>query len=967
MKKHFWLSCILLLAFMLLPEAAWAFPAGNLNYEINVGTETVTVTGMQNPLGEDGVLTIPATVENNGVTYTVTAIGDKAFAFYDGDTKVEKESRKAVSIKRVSLPDTLTSIGYKAFYGCMNLEGSVGQADNTLILPDNIKSIGFSAFQAFSVQGNYNQLSLMANGNENRDPYGNNRLVDGGYASSGVISNYITGLHLPANLQTMDHSVFSGCAKLKAVEIPSSIETLESAVFAACFELQNVTLNEGLKKIGRSTSTGSGPFAHCTALQSITLPASLELLGFNAFSSSGLTEITLPENLQTIYNGAFAGCSNLQTINWNSRLETVKSNAFENCTGLTEVTIPAGIADFDPTAFRNCTGQINVSEISLYTALKNFRENGPDQYDTSYTVNFVGSLQNLEFADGDFKYIIIDAENKFVQLCGINDSVTLDTALSVPEKVTYMNNEYTVTEIGSGVFAGQTGLRSVNLPASLVKIANRAFSGCTGLNALTLPDSVAFIGKQAFSECTGLKDITFSADLTEISEQAFYKCGIENLDLSNTKLEKIDVQAFRECKAMTAAKLPDNLQTINAYAFYCCTALEEVNLPEDLTNMGDNVFGGCSNLAKVDCPPGMQLVELPKYTFGGCEKLGQITLPSSIKKIGMQAFSNCQNLQDFTLPEGVEELAQYAFYKCPGLGGGTFTLPSTVNTIGLNAFEECGIERLIIKENSSLQNVANGAFAGVAMSVIICYDWDKYTYLKGIVGEGTQVWLMCDIDGVLTDPDFVLDQYYTGEPICPQVTLYVEKDGERIEFEQNLDYTVEYRNNTNVTTDLDNRAEIIFKPTGNGRLYGEQKLMLFSIIEPPVQTVIISFSPGEGSGEMLAQEIEAGSVYILPECGFSAPENMEFAGWDYAGIIYQPGEEIAIGEEVPEVVLTATWKAKADEPTPPVVKEYWTISFEPNGGTLTPPDNPVKVERGQKLILPSAVKAGYTLQHWQIG
>lgn len=56
-----------------------------------------------------GMFTVPESVEYNGVTYTVTSIGEKAF-----------ENR--IGLTEVVIPNTVTMIGDEAFYGCLNLD-----------------------------------------------------------------------------------------------------------------------------------------------------------------------------------------------------------------------------------------------------------------------------------------------------------------------------------------------------------------------------------------------------------------------------------------------------------------------------------------------------------------------------------------------------------------------------------------------------------------------------------------------------------------------------------------------------------------------------------------------------------------------------------------------------------------------------------------------------------------------------
>ena len=73
-----------------------------------------------------GEVTIPASFEYDGVTYSVTSIGDDAFLYCRGLTSV-------------TIPNSVTSIGMSAFNGCSGL--------TSITIPDSVTSIGYSAFR----------------------------------------------------------------------------------------------------------------------------------------------------------------------------------------------------------------------------------------------------------------------------------------------------------------------------------------------------------------------------------------------------------------------------------------------------------------------------------------------------------------------------------------------------------------------------------------------------------------------------------------------------------------------------------------------------------------------------------------------------------------------------------------------------------------------------------------------------
>jgi hypothetical protein len=99
---------------------------GGIWYKV-IGADRVAVC--QNPAGQDyaGTITVPAVVIHESVTYNVTAVGNRAFA-YSGDAES--------TVEYVLLPPTIVSFGSCAFQFCKNLK-SIVIPDLTVALWDN--------------------------------------------------------------------------------------------------------------------------------------------------------------------------------------------------------------------------------------------------------------------------------------------------------------------------------------------------------------------------------------------------------------------------------------------------------------------------------------------------------------------------------------------------------------------------------------------------------------------------------------------------------------------------------------------------------------------------------------------------------------------------------------------------------------------------------------------------------------
>ena len=124
-------------------------------------------------------------------------------------------------------------------------------------------------------------------------------------------------------------------------------------------------------------------------------------------------------------------------------------------------------------------------------------------------------------------------------------------------------------------------------------------------------------------------------------------------------------------------------------------------------------------------------------------------------------------------------------------------------------------------------------------------------------------------------------------------------------------------------------------------------------VTPPA-TYTITFNPNGGAGSMSPATVKEGDTFTLPACAFTAPAGKEFKAWQINGKEYAPGASYLFTSDT---AVTAVWK---DIPVVPVTH---TVTFDPNGGTVTPATAATGKD-GKLTALPTPVREGYTFDGW---
>ena len=378
-----------------------------------------------------------------------------------------------------------------------------------------------------------------------------------------------------------------------------------------------------------------------------------------------------------------------------------------------------------------------------------------------------------------------------------NYNIVYAGAITIPERVTYNNVTYRVTNIGDYAFRECTGLTSVEIPASVTSIGREAFFNCRGLTSIVIPASVTSIGKYAFEFCSGLTSIAIPGSVTSIGESAFNGCSsLTSIEIP-ASVTSIGNWVFANCTGLTLIEIPASVVSIGEYAFQSCSGLTSVEIPASVTSIGQEAFAGCSGLTSIVVAAGNPkydsrencnaLIETSSNTlligckttvipasvtsigegaFAGCTGLTSIEIPASVTSIEDGAFGGCSGLTSIEIPASVTSIEAYAFYGCLGLT--SIEIPASVTFIGGYAFKNClGLTKIITRaivpptcSNYTWSNVNKSITlyvpAGTKAAYATAEGWKDFIKIKEF--DATEI---TTLDAEASDMNFSDSEIYT--------------------------------------------------------------------------------------------------------------------------------------------------------------------------------------------------------------
>lgn len=659
-------------------------------------------------------ITLPAGVKsiaNNA--FKSTALTSVPFETVDDLRYIGASAFENTKITALTVPDSVTYIGNRAFYDCAELTSVT------------VPFIGSDVAHDDRFANRYGMPAVTVPDEPADGEEGDEEEIP---AARRSVSVSVTGA------KTIPAYAFEGCNDVKSIRVAFTrngkykvynadgetyttetvtvSNTMGDRAFYGCSSLTSVTLP-------KVDAVPMGAFRGCEKLATVTIP-DIKSIGDNAFyGCKALTGYTVPDTVKTIGDHAFYGCKALSSINIPSNAERIGNFAFAN-SGLTSFALKY-----------NQRSAYGYAMLADCTKLQSITIDKYDDFAFSkdadgYVYTTLGSLNNLFSSSTDYNtedsllssfplYRRSDGSTS-VWLPKTLTKVTVENICQVPS--TFAQNVTTLTEISLGfvesISASNAGGYYNRYYAN---IQSNAFKNCSSLATFTVTngDKVTEIGSEAFSGCSSLPDSVLT---------------------SFNKVETIGAKAFSGCTSFRNVTIPATVWGNYSYSG---------------NGLGNNVFHNCYGIVSLT---------VERYSFDSSTSLGSVrnffgatqgeneflndfqakypqSVPSTLKTVtlnkvvalGNSALSDLQKVEEVKVNfaegySGSYAVNSNAFAYCYGLKEVTTDTPDYAVSFGNNVFTNCWqLETVEIPVSVNSSGSTYGVFYNMSYT-----DTDSYPY-----------------------------------------------------------------------------------------------------------------------------------------------------------------------------------------------------------------------------------------------
>ena len=232
----------------------------------------------------------------------------------------------------------------------------------------------------------------------------------------------LLSIALPNGLTEIPNDAFNGCSALTSVTIPNSVTSIGSSAFYGCNALTNVYYN--------------GSVADWCQIDFDYSSSNPLYNDANFYINNQLvTDLVIPDEVITIKNYAFPGCTSLTSVTIPNSVTNVGEYAFYGCTSLTSVTIGNKVQDINSNTFSGC------SQLDTITCLGSVPPTVNENFETIDPNTSKLYVPNNALMD----YILAPVWGTFLHMEGIDVNYQLTLQMNEGGEISCNNHDYTDT------------------------------------------------------------------------------------------------------------------------------------------------------------------------------------------------------------------------------------------------------------------------------------------------------------------------------------------------------------------------------------------------------------------------------------------------------------------------------------------------------------------------------------------
>ena len=276
--------------------------------------------------------------EIDGIKVTAIRLNDEPVGYTDNHN---------YSVKKVTIPDSIKSIGNRFFSVLDGLEELTIPASVKYLAAEESLPVSYAFYEMESLKsitflGDVKSLGGFENCKQ-LETVVVNGAVEEIYMDAFKNCESLKEFTIPETVRLIMGGAFKNTG-LTSVIIPENVESFTydgdyCGAFADCKNLTEVTFSEGkFKHLNICDDT----FRNCTSLKTVTLPEKADsiTIGYRAFRGcKNLTAVNNTDNITKIYGGAFRDCTSLKSFIISDKTTMIGKNAFYGCKNLKTVTV----------------------------------------------------------------------------------------------------------------------------------------------------------------------------------------------------------------------------------------------------------------------------------------------------------------------------------------------------------------------------------------------------------------------------------------------------------------------------------------------------------------------------------------------------------------------------------------------------------------------------------------------------